>query len=328
MTRNYAGIDLGSNSCKIIICDENKKVLYVDNVSTRLAEGMYNNNNRITDEAIERCQKCFFEYKKLLDKYNVSDDNVRAVTTAACRTAENGPDLIKKIYDESHIKVEIIDGQEEAELNLKGAIDHVLGQSDYVIVFDLGGASTEVTLAKNSKKTEIISTVSIPWGARNSSEAFSLVEYDEKSANNLRREVDTFMDKFFAKIGDERINSVSFVATSSTPLRLASMINQFGQYDRDRADGVVMRREDMDSAIGQILKAKRSALAKNPYIGDKRSYIFISASVIFKQIYDRLGVAKLTASLKSAKDGIVADLIERDKKSNFYNAWGKNGKAH
>ena len=64
MTKNYAGIDLGSNSCKMIICDENKKVLFVDSVSTRLAEGMYK-NNRITDEAIERCQKCFFEYKKL-----------------------------------------------------------------------------------------------------------------------------------------------------------------------------------------------------------------------------------------------------------------------
>ena len=155
MTKNYAGIDLGSNSCKIIICDENKKVLHVDNISTRLAEGMYK-NNRITDEAIERCQKCFFEYKKLLDKYNVSENNMRAITTAACRSAENGQDVIKKIFDESHIKVEVINGKEEAELNLKGAIEHVLGKSKYVIVYDLGGASTEVTLAENSKNPKLM----------------------------------------------------------------------------------------------------------------------------------------------------------------------------
>ena len=312
MTKTYAGIDLGSNSCKIIICDENKKVLCVDNMSTRLAEGMYK-NNRITDDAIERCQKCFYEYRRLLDRYNVDNDNVRAITTAACRMAENGADVIKKIYEESHIKVEIIDGKEEAELNLKGAIEHVLEKSKYVVVYDLGGASTEVTLAENSKNPKIISTVSIPWGARNSSEAFDLVEYDEKRADELRAEVNKTLDEFFKKAGNYDKKDVLFVATSSTPLRLASMINNFGCYDREKADGLVMSKEDMDKSILGLFKAKRTELAKNPYIGDKRSYIFISAGIIFKQIYDRLGVDKITASLKSAKDGIVADLIEQDK---------------
>ena len=312
MTKNYAGIDLGSNSCKIIICDENKKVLCVDNISTRLAEGMYK-NNRITNAAIDRCLKCFYEYRQLLDKYDVPSDNVRAITTAACRMAENGEDLIKKIYAESHIKVEIIDGKQEAELNLKGAIEHVLGKSKYVVVYDLGGGSTEVTLAENSKNPKIISTISIPWGARNSSEAFDLVEYDEERADELRKEVDKCLDVFFVDAKDYDKNDVVFVATSSTPLRLASMINKFGYYDRDKADGLVMNKENMDKSILGLFKAKRADLAKNPYIGDKRSYIFISAGIIFKQIYDRLGVDKITASLKSAKDGIVADLIERDK---------------
>ena len=58
----------------------------------------------------------------------------------------------------------------------------------------------------------------------------------------------------------------------------------------------------------------REELAQNPYIGDKRSYIFIAACVIFRRIYERLGVSELTASLKSAKDGIVAELIARDRK--------------
>ncbi len=312
MTKNYAGIDLGSNSCKMIICDENKKVLFVDSVSTRLAEGMHK-NNRITDEAVDRCLKCFYEYRQLLDKYDVPSDNVRAITTAACRMAENGEELIKKVYAESHIKLEIIDGKEEAELNLKGAVEHVLGKSKYVIVYDLGGASTEVSLAENSKNPKILSTVSIPWGARNSSEAFDLVEYDEKRADELRAEVNKFLDEFFKKAGDYDKKDVLFVATSSTPLRLVSMINEFGCYDREKADGLVMKKKDMDKAILGLFKAKQKELAKNPYIGDKRSYIFISAGVIFKQIYDRLGVDKITASLKSAKDGIVADLIEQDK---------------
>jgi exopolyphosphatase/pppGpp-phosphohydrolase len=91
------------------------------------------------------------------------------------------------------------------------------------------------------------------------------------------------------------------------------MINNFGDYNRERADGLKMNKSQMDEAIESILYSKREDLAGNPYIGDKRSYIFIAACVIFKSIYESLGLHELTASLKSAKDGIVASLIERDR---------------
>ena len=313
MTNNtYAGIDLGSNSCKLLICDESGKQLCMKNYQTRLAEGMHE-HNRITEDAFNRGLQCFFEYRQLLDKYNVKPENMRAITTAACRMAENGGEFVKKIYDESRIKLEIIDGLEEAELNLKGAMEHVIGKSKYVVVYDLGGASTEVTLATNDNNPHIIASISIPWGARNSSEAFDLVEYNEENGNKLRAELNSYLDKFLKEADLENCEDVCFVATSSTSLRLVSMINNFGDYNRERADGLKMSKSQMDEAIESILYSKRENLAGNPYIGDKRSYIFIAACVIFKSIYERLGLHELTASLKSAKDGIVASLIERDR---------------
>jgi len=312
MTKRYAGIDLGSNSCKLLICDGNGKVLCMKNYPTRLAEGLYE-KNLITQEAFERGQQCFFEYRQLLDQYNVEANDMRAITTAACRMADNGKDFVQKIYQESGIKLEIIDGIEEAILNLKGAIEHVRGKSEFVVVYDLGGGSTEVTLATNDDNPEIIYSVSIPWGARNSSEAFNLIEYNEENASKLKNEVNNYMDDFLDKSGLDKRSSVCFIATSSSPLRLVSMIRNFGEYDRQKADGLVMTKDEMDEAIAKLLRSKREELAANPYIGDKRSYIFIAACVIFKTIYERLGLSEVTASLKSAKDGIVASLIERDK---------------
>ena len=310
--KTYAAIDLGSNSCKLLICDEMGKKLYMENFQTRLAEGMHK-NNKITDEAFARGLECFFKYRQLLDKYDVEPQNMRAITTAACRMAENGKEFVKKVYDESHIKLEIIDGLEEAKLNLKGAMEHVLGKSKYVVVYDLGGGSTEVTLATNSKQPKIVYSISIPWGARNSSEAFDLVEYSETNAKNLQAEINKYMDEFLANADLTKYQDICFVATSSTPLRLVSMIRKFGNYDRERADGLVMVKDEMDDTIAQILKSTQKELAKNPYIGDKRSYIFIAACIIFKQIYSRLELKNLVASLKSAKDGIIAELIGRDK---------------
>ena len=44
--------------------------------------------------------------------------------------------------------------------------------------------------------------------------------------------------------------------------------------------------------------------------GSKRAPIFLAAGVIFKTIYDELGLTELMASLKSAKDGIIEELAE------------------
>ncbi len=307
----YAAIDLGTNSCRLLICDATGKELCKETVSTRLGEELYK-SGLFTPQAMERGIECFFNFRQLIDKYNVV--KTRAIATAACRMAGNSEEFIKRVWNESRIKIEVIDGFEEARLNLKGALSHVCGQTKYVVVYDLGGGSTEITLATNTANPHILHTISIPWGARNASEAFNLVEYNADNAARLRQDIGARTESFVKKSYlDTYRDDVCFVATSSTPLRLVSIINNFETYDRDRADGMTMTKAEMDAAIDSIFHSTRAEMADNSYIGDKRSYIFIAACVIFQTIYERLGADKILASLKSAKDGIVAELIEKDK---------------
>ena len=328
---NYAAIDLGTNSCRLLICDQDGKELCKETVSTRLGEGLHQ-SGRLTSQAIERGTKCFFDYRQLIDKYNVS--KIRAIATASCRMASNSDEFLKKVWDESRINIEIIDGYEEARLNLKGALSHVCNKTKYVVLYDLGGGSTEITLATNTENPQILHTISIPWGARNASEAFNLVEHSEENANRLRQDIRARTENFVKKSYlDTYRDDVCFVATSSTALRLASMIEDFGAYDRDRADGIVMDKESMDKAIEKTLNSSRAEMADNPYIGDKRSYIFIAACIIFQTVYRHLDADKITASLKSAKDGIIAELIEKDlhdektnKISSSYNRTSSTGR--
>lgn len=135
---------------------------------------------------------------------------------------------------ETGIGIEVVDGYEEARLNLKGALVNVKGKAPYVLVYDLGGGSTEITLATNNDKPEILYTVSIPWGARNATEAFGLENYEPEKAEKLRNEIRQQVGSFC--IGcklKEYEGKVCCVATSSTPLRLTSWIRQYGEYDRD-----------------------------------------------------------------------------------------------
>ncbi len=317
----YAAIDLGTNSCRLLICNQEGRELCKQSVSTRLGEGLYK-DMKFTPEAMERALKCFFEFRQIMDKYNIV--KLRAIATAGCRMAKNSADFLKKVYDESRIRLEVIDAYEEARLNLKGALTHVEGRTPYVIVYDLGGGSTEITLAGNTQNPQILHTVSIPWGARNASEAFGLVEYKDENAARLRQEIGAYVADFVRKSAlDNYRDQVCLVATSSTPLRLASMIHHFPAYDRDKADGLRFSTAEADAAINRIFHMSRAEMADDPFIGDKRSYIFIAGCEIFKAVYDGLGVPEITASLKSAKDGIVAELIESDRKNGQVNAVGE-----
>ena len=95
-------------------------------------------------------------------------------------------------------------------------------------------------------------------------------------------------------------------------MRLSSYINQRKDYDREREDGSVMSREQMDKALAEINQTTEKQRANMVHIGVKRAPIFIAGSVLLKTIYDALGAEQLIASYKSAKDSIIMELIDED----------------
>lgn len=312
MKNNYASIDLGSNSCRLLIADQNRKKLCSLNSSTMLAEGLYS-SGKLSDAAIRRAVNTFCLFSQKIKEFNVPAKNVRAIATAACRMASNSAELQKIVKQKSGIDIEIIDEKEEARLNLLGAIGHVCGKSKYAIVFDIGGGSTEITLAKNCKNPQILHTVSIPFGARNASECYGLASYNKENAEKLQKEISKYTTKF---IEDANLQNYSddlcFVATSSTPLRIVSIIENTGKYDREVSDGKVINVKDADKAIAETLKLSRQEMAKSPYIGENRSTIFAAACIIFQTIAHDLKAKEITASLMTAKDGIIQELTERE----------------
>ena len=183
----------------------------------------------------------------------------------------------------------------------------------HTLVYDLGGGSTEITLATNETNPKILHTISIPWGARNSAEAFNLINYDENNKQKLAGEIKTYVEDFIKKSELEKYkNGCALVATSSTPLRLASMINNDETYDRHKNDGQVLSIQSLDNVIEQIYKMNLTERENSIYIGKNRAPIIISGCVIFKSIYETLGFENLTASLKGAQDAIIMELKNND----------------
>lgn len=309
--QNTAAIDLGTNSCRLLIVDAQGNTLYKNAISTRMGEGM-SACNRFTDEAVKRGVECFCSFKMLMDQYKVG--KYRAIATAACRMAENGMEFVDLIRRQANIELEVIDGYEEARLNLLGGLLNVRQETcKYVVVYDLGGGSTEITLATRESTPKILHTVSIPWGARNSSEKFGLADYDQGKAEQLADEISGYVRRFVqdAKLSDYK-DDICFIATSSTPLRLIHIAKGWTPYKRDRADGMKVAVEDFDKAANIVRNMSAEERIRHSSIGPSRADIFNSACVIFSQIYHDLGAKELVASLKSAVDGIVMELQNGD----------------
>lgn len=303
---NLAAIDLGTNSCRILIADKNGKELHREAVTVKLGEGLQENNN-FTAAAIKRGLDCLVHFSALMRSYNVA--HYRAVTTASCRKAQNSAVFIQMAEEMSGIKLEVISAQEEALLNLQGAMYNVPRQAEYVLLYDLGGGSTEIILAENGETPKEIYTLSVPWGARTAAEAFDLTEYDVNKAAVLEAEIKKYAEDFLLNSEFLRYLPQCFcVATSSTSLRLMSMIKKTGNYDKTAANGLSASTEEIDKQIDSIFKMNLIQLEQSPYIGENRAPIFVAACIIFRAIYKVLQIKELTASLSGAQEAIIREL--------------------
>ncbi len=299
MTNNIAAIDLGSNSCRLVIADPQKKLLYTNSVSTKLSQGM-GQDKLLTDEAQERTIKALCQYAKVMKEHNVT--KYRAITTAAVRQSQNGVEFVRMAKEKSGISLEIVDEYEEARLNLVGAMAHSYGKSDYVCVFDIGGASTEVSIATNERNPKIIQTTSIPLGCRNSSEKYGLSEYDATKAQQLSSDAIEYIKDFNIP------QNCDVIATSSIPLRLAAIYHNHKKYIRQDCDGIVLSADQINNTTQKIYNMSQEDMAQNPNIGENRSYIFVAGIVLLQTIVKKLNITELTASLLSAKDAIIEEL--------------------
>ncbi len=305
---NLAAIDLGTNSCRLRITDQYGNVIYRESVATKLGEKM-TENMCFTQKAVERGLSCLNRYAELMKNYKVG--KYRAIATASCRMAKNGAEFVQQVEKNSGIRLEVVSPQEEAMLNLRGAALNAPKEAETVLVYDLGGGSTEITLAINSKEPEMIYTVSIPWGARNASENFDLCEYNEEKAVFLKAEVKKYIENFVRNSDYFKyVSDCCAIATSSTALRLMNMIHNNKVYDRDFADGLSAHVSEYDKQIEKIYNSNLQERIKNPHIGETRADIIIAAGVIFQTIYKELKIKQLVSSLKGAQDAIISDLMK------------------
>jgi len=145
----YAAIDIGSNAVRLLIAEIredgkgysfNKDTLI--RVPLRLGDDAFL-EHRISDKKTSLLIKTMSAFRNLMDAYEVED--YMACATSAMREAGNGPDLVEKIK-RIGIDLQIIDGNQEAEIIYSSHIIEKLNSNKSYLYVDVGGGSTELSI--------------------------------------------------------------------------------------------------------------------------------------------------------------------------------------
>ena len=146
-----AGIDIGSNSIRLIIAEiENNKIkniIYQEKATTRLATNI-DKTGILSDEPFTKSINVLAGFKKALDKYNVT--KIKTVATSAVREAKNGEEFIKAAKNEG-IEISIISGKEEGMLEYLGVCSG-LDAGSHPLILDVGGGSSEIIYMQENKE--------------------------------------------------------------------------------------------------------------------------------------------------------------------------------
>jgi len=150
--KKILAIDLGSNAMRASIAcfDSSKDLEIIQSMRypLRLGEDVFS-KGKLSKASFKKATGAFMELKNIIKAQNITD--VKAVATSALRDSENGAEFVDYILEKTGIKIEVIDGDQEAKL-IKQAVSSVIDlKGKTSLLIDIGGGSTEFTLTQNNK---------------------------------------------------------------------------------------------------------------------------------------------------------------------------------
>ncbi|MDR3372867.1 MAG: hypothetical protein P4L98_03975, partial [Ancalomicrobiaceae bacterium] len=140
----YAALDLGTNNCRLLVAEPNRtsfRVIDAFSRIVRLGEGM-SGSGRLSEAAQWRAIEALHVCRSKLEARGIR--RARLVATEACRTAENGSEFIDRVEAETGLTLEVVTRETEARLAVAGCANLVDWQADGVVLFDIGGGSSEL----------------------------------------------------------------------------------------------------------------------------------------------------------------------------------------
>ncbi len=270
----------------------------------RLGEGGIS-RGEIAPEPYARALHTLAGFKEEMELHGVTE--VRATATSAVRVTRNGPDLVRDIFEQTGIRVDVIAGGREAELICAGVRQAVpLGRAPQLLM-DIGGGSVEFIIANDS---DIFWKQSFEIGAQRLLDQFFPEPAGIMPAAAVAAE-QAYFDAVLAPLAAaiQHHQPVGLVGASGSFDSLADM--QLGQL---RTEAELTPRTELE--IGSFQESYRHLLSRDheqrkalPGILPMRADMLVVAAVLIDYVLGISGITRLQASAYALKEGLLAEML-------------------
>ncbi|WP_368501012.1 3-dehydroquinate synthase [Fusobacterium sp.] len=293
-----ASIDIGTNSCRLLVAElsENghklnlKRIVHKDLEIVKLGEDV-NKNKFLKETAIERSLTALKKFKETLDKFSIPIKNTICFATSATRDSINRDYFIEKVLNETGIKINCISGEKEAYINFKGLSSAIELKKD-ILVFDIGGGSTEFTLGNNQG---IKKTISIDVGAVRITEKFFLKDGKYNFSGTNIDNATQYLKQELKKLNDFLLYDFNLIGLAGTVTTQVSVKEKMEEYDSDKVHLYYLYKNDIEKNIELFLKNIPLNLDIKG-LDYKRRDVIIGGSIILKAILDYFNKEKFQVS--------------------------------
>lgn len=319
-SRSYAALDLGTNNCRLLIAEPAHFGFRVTDAFSRivrLGEGL-GLGNSLSEDAIERT----IEALRVCRDKMIAKEVIRArlVATEACRLARNGSSFIDRVRSDLDLDLEIVDRKTEAYLAVTGCAALADPRAQSVIVFDIGGGSTEIAWLDGQAPhafadpcKRIRAWDSLPVGVVTLAERHGGIHVTPQSFELMVEEVSVLLTDFTLAAAEAgRARNFHLLGTSGTVTTVGGIHLGLARYDRRRVDGMWMRNGEISTVINRLLHSNFQQRAENPCIGKDRADLVLAGCAILEAIRRAFPSDRLRIADRGLREGILMNMMRED----------------
>ncbi len=321
----YAALDLGTNNCRLLVAQPGRPGQFrvVDAFSriVRLGEGLAA-SGRLSDEAMDRAVDALRICAGKIRNRPIR--RMRLIATEACRAAANGEEFLKRVTEETGLELEIINRETEARLAVSGCSSLVGREARSVVLFDIGGGSSEIAVLdirdQRSSRLHhhITHWTSLPVGVVTLSERHGGQNVTPDVFAAMVAEVEGMLDRFDCPPISAGKDGFYLIGTSGTVTTLAGVHLNLPRYDRRQVDGLWLSDPDVTAMQAKLLSWDFQARAANACIGPDRADLVLAGCAILEAIRRRWPSERMRVADRGLREGLLTDMMADD------GVWSRN----
>jgi exopolyphosphatase/guanosine-5'-triphosphate,3'-diphosphate pyrophosphatase len=300
-----AAVDCGTNSIRLLIADitgDNFKEVLRTMEIVRLGQGV-DQNKAFQPDAIDRTLNVVRLFKDQIASKGV--EKIRFCATSATRDATNRNLFIDGVRDILGIEVEVIPGEEEAELSFIGATKELRQSDSPFLVVDIGGGSTEFVFG--SEKVDFAKSVNI--GCVRMSERH-LNTQPPSMAQIAQAIVDIDIAIAQAAAVVPITTAKTLVAVAGTATTVAAAALELNDYDRHMIHLSRISAINVHKVAASFQSMNKDQIASLGFMHPGRVDVITAGSLVLSRIMAATGASEFVASESDILDGMAWSLIK------------------